>query len=106
MSLTTQRASTRTALKFRRARRATLCQSARFSLPGKTPQDSHFVMVLPVLGPDLDTYYSSGGRPDLSTRLQLARDILQAVACLHAHNFVHRGMSLRGFVYIIWLRLT
>lgn len=66
--------------------------SSAFSLPGRTASDSHFVMVLPLLGPDLQTYLGSWDKnPDASTRMYIARDILQSLACLHPHNFIHRG---------------
>lgn len=67
--------------------------SSAFSLPGRTASDSHFVLVLPVIGPDLHTYLWSWGKtPDDSTRMCIARDVLRSLACLHAHNFIHRGM--------------
>lgn len=66
--------------------------SSAFSLPGRTASDSHFVMVLPLLGPDLQTYLGSWDKsPNASTRMCIARDILQSLACLHSHNSIHRG---------------
>lgn len=70
--------------------------SSAFSLAGRAASDSHFIMVLPVLGPDLHTHLRSsrlwGKTIDTPTRMYIARDVLQSLACLHAHNFIHRGM--------------
>lgn len=71
-----------------------LASTSIFTLPGRFPEESHVVMVLPVMGPDLHEYMDSWGRhSNSSTRLRLARDILKAVACLHAHGFIHRDTT-------------
>lgn len=63
-----------------------------FSLPGRFPHDSNWVIVQPVMGPNLHKYMSSWGTfSDSATRFRLAKDILIAVACFHAHNLIHRG---------------
>lgn len=51
--------------------------TSSFSLPGRRPEDSHVVMVLPVMGPDLHTAMNCSARycPDMSTRLRLAKDV-------------------------------
>lgn len=66
-----------------------------FSLPGQFSDDTHIVVVLPLVGPDLHTFMRPMGRnSDSPTRLRLAKDVLEAVACLNSHELIHRGTSL------------
>lgn len=69
-----------------------LLSLSTFTLSGDFPGDSHGVIVLPVVGPNLRTYLGSRRRLDSSTALRLAKDVLEAIACLHLHGFIHRGM--------------
>ncbi|KAG8164073.1 hypothetical protein KVR01_005991 [Diaporthe batatas] len=74
-----------------------LIATSTFSLPGQFPDDTHVVVVLPVMGPPLDIRMRPPVyRPDSSTRLRMARDILQAVAFLHRHKFIHRDITDRN----------
>jgi len=68
-----------------------LVSLSTFILPGQSG-NSHGVIVLPVMGPDLHTYLETCPQLDSFTALRLAKDILKAVACLHQNGFVHRGM--------------
>lgn len=70
-----------------------LTSTSIFSLPGQYSDHCHMVMVLPITGPNVDTYmYGWGQLEASSTRLRLAKDVLEAVACLNKHGFIHRGM--------------
>lgn len=62
-----------------------------FTLPGRFPDRSHGVIVLPVVGPNLHTYMDLHRPLDSPTALRLTKDVLRAVACLHTHKFIHRG---------------
>ncbi|KAH8788017.1 protein kinase [Diaporthe sp. PMI_573] len=76
--------------------------SSAFSLPGRTASDSHFVMVLPVLGPNLSTHLTAsriwGRTVDASARMCIARDVLQSLAYLHTHNFIHRDVNGKNVI--------
>lgn len=69
-----------------------LLSLSTFTLPGNFPGDFHGVIVLPVVGPNLCTYLDSRRRLDSATAFCLAKDVLRAVACLHSHGFIHRGI--------------
>lgn len=73
------------------ARCSLLTDFSTFTLPGRFPGDTHVVVVLPLMGPNLHEYLDSPVKLDSSARLRLAKDCLTAVACLHAHEYVHRG---------------
>lgn len=52
-------------------------------------------MLLPVMRSNLHTIMSSlGRRSESSTRSRSAKNVVEPVACLHAHGFVHRGSWL------------
>lgn len=69
-----------------------LLSLSTFTLPGRFPDKFHGVIVLPIVGPNLHTYMDLCRPLDSPTALRLALDVLKAVACLHMHGFIHRGM--------------
>ena len=63
-----------------------LCHDA-FCLP--SPHGDHTVLVLPLRCPSLASYLEE---IPISTRMSAARQLLQALKCLHDGGIVHRGV--------------
>lgn len=61
----------------------------------KGPNGSHQCLVFELLGPSVDTvvadYSTSGDRLAASTILRIARQLLQALASMHAEGYAHGG---------------
>lgn len=60
-----------------------------FLLPA--PENSHRVLVLPLMGPQLDGHNLFKKKYSMSTRMSAAQQLLKAVESLHKGGIVHRG---------------
>ncbi|OIW34167.1 kinase-like protein, partial [Coniochaeta ligniaria NRRL 30616] len=69
----------------------------------KGPNGSHQCLVFELLGPSVDTvvadYSTSGDRLAASTILRIARQLLQALASMHAEGYAHGDISGSNVVF-------
>ena len=77
-----------------------LLSSETFSLPG--PNGHHRVLVFPLRGPNLHSCFAS---MSMANRMSAAKQVLQALKCLHDANIVHRGQFIT-FPLLISFGLT
>lgn len=72
-----------------------LIYQSSFSLPGH--HCKHQVLVFPVRGPNLGTCLRERS---VASRMSAARQLLQALECLHEAGIVHRGKGNVGFLLL------
>jgi serine/threonine protein kinase len=68
-----------------------LLSCGTFSLP--TPNGHHKVLVFPLRGPSLHSCFAS---MSMFNRMSAAKQVLQALKCLHDANIVHRGPFIKS----------
>jgi serine/threonine protein kinase len=67
-----------------------------FSLP--SANGHHIVLVFPLRGPSLHSCFASMSMAD---RMSAAKQVLQALKCLHDANIVHRGPLITPLAYLL-----
>ena len=72
-----------------------------FSLP--SPNGHHRVLVFPLRGPSLHSCFAS---MSMANRMSAAKQVLQALKCLHDANIVHRGPFITPPPSLISFALT
>ena len=69
------------------------------------PNGSHQCLVFELLGPSVDfvvyDYHMGGDRLDAATILRISRQLLKAIASIHAAGYAHGGLSGSRYSYDI-----